>query len=91
MRKEVKTYKTVCDFCGGLVDNDDKFTLPMWGDETTYAYKNNHPVAVFNHNVLKKKDVDVCVNCQRKIAYLLTLVNQATLSEDGKSVSFKFE
>ena len=82
----------MCDYCGKEITETNKFTLPIWEYNDHYAYDGKgSKVAWFGKNELVNKEQDICQGCQVKIAYLLTLVNQTELSDDGQSVKFTFE
>lgn len=88
LKKEIKTYQTICDCCGKEC-KEKKFILPVWETGYEYAYCGTVKVAAFPKKAsIIQKEYDLCEEDQKKIAYFMTVINKVKLNEDGVTLTY---
>ena len=84
--KKTKTVNTYyCDYCGNECKNTSNYIMPALESHTEYAINKGVKLFATSRMELTKKEVDICPDCQKKIASLMTLLPRMGYDDNGNT------
>lgn len=90
MKKTETVEKYYCDYCGNECKNTSNYIMPALEPHTEYAMNKGVKLFATSRMELTKKEVDICPDCQEKIASLISLLPKMDFDEFGQ-VTIKFQ
>lgn len=90
MKKEFKTYKVFCNFCNKEILKENGFILPTLEKEkvSVYGGKYNSELIRSEKLVLDKQSVDLCTECQIKLARLALMIPCIENIDNGFTITY---
>lgn len=77
MKLEKKIY--CCDYCRNGCEHTQDYVLPVFETKSEFAFRNGVKLAKFDRTVTTPKQVDICPDCQDKIARITNVLNYVTV------------